>query len=413
MPYTAVACCGFECGVSVVGGGGGTTLPHWGFVGAGVTFDTSTVINGLRSLRVNPSGAAVYALWNRNITGTVAVMRFYVNIASAPTSTNCFLGGVLFTSTAAGIGYKPSDGKVYLATSSGSSVTLVGTGLSVTTGVHLIDIRVNAGANPWIIDAQIDGTPLTQQSVALVAGSSFSPVCGSPFASATFDIYYDDMAASATSGDYPIGAGKVLGFVPASDGTHTSTSTHITKGTAATPVGAAITSATTDAFNWVNGRPLGGGATDATRLINQQTAAVEYVEVGIEQTSETTGPRAVEVLVVHQQAGTQACDSTIKVNDNGTENTVFAQSGSGVVTDRYATKQYAVMPADSAAWTLARFKALKLRFGYASDATPDVYWRGAIVEAEFAVATVAVETELIGSPFGASGQRQMAQLLAQ
>src|SRR5262249_44326599 len=126
----------------------------------------------------------------------------------------------------------------------------------------------------------------------------------------------------------------------------------------------AITSSTTDAFNWVNGRPFLGGATDNTRLINQQTAAsTEYVEVDFEATSETVAPRAVDVFTADQQAGTQSCVFSTKLNDNGTEDVIITRSAAGVTSDRIVTKQYATM-VGGGAWTLTRFNALKARFGY-------------------------------------------------
>jgi hypothetical protein len=54
----------------------------------------------------------------------------------------------------------------------------------------------------------------------------------------------------------------------------------------------------------------------------------------------------------------------------------------GSTSDRYVTKQYGTM-VGGGAWTLARFNALKVRFGYSGDAAPDQYWRGVMIEAEF------------------------------
>jgi len=366
-------CCGFECG---------KLGPHWS-AGAGTpTFDTTTVNAGTYSLRCNASGSPVYAIgfgWGES--GTISVLRAYVIFPTAlPTGNSYILWKVQNVNL--GLYFQFSDSKLYCRfdTTNGAS------GFSVSTGQwYLIDIKFNqTGGSGTTVDAQINGSTLGQASGTGSGATSFTNL--GIDGAVTCDIYFDSFLVSATSGDYPLGSGKVLGFVPASDGTHTATSTNIVKGTTGTPVGAAITSATSDSFNWVNARPIGGGASDNTRLINQQTlSSGQYVEHGIEQTSETSAPRAVEVVGIHRQAATQSCNSTFKVNDNGTENTVFAQSANGLTSDQYFTKHYGLMPADSAAWTLARFKALKLRFGYSSDATPDVYLRGWAVEAEFPV----------------------------
>ena len=175
----------------------------------------------------------------------------------------------------------------------------------------------------------------------------------------------------------------MLSFVPDADGTHTATTTTIVKGTIATPVGANVAGAT-DVFNWVNARPILGGATDNTRLVNQQTAGTTlYAEEDFEATTEALPPRAVEVLTADRQASTASGGFSTKLNDNGTEDVIITRSAAGVISDRYVTKQYATM-VGGGAWTLARFNALKARFGYSGDATPDQYWRGIMIEAEFA-----------------------------
>lgn len=382
MP-TPVFCCGMECG---------TVSAHWTLTGAGVTFDTTRFNNGLRSIRCNLAGAAGSALSisELNITiiaPSVLVMRAYIFISTAPTSsTNPIIVGL--HSITAGV---PDHGLVYDVTALNyflgpAESASAGSTITISTGVwHRIDLRVDGTANPWLLDGQVDGVAFTQRSISRAATTFDNVRCGSSSGTPTYDIYHDDILMSGISADYPLGDGKVLSFVPNADGTHTSTNSDIVEGTIATPVGADITVATTDAFNWVNARPILGGATDNTRLINHRLAAVtEYAEVDFEPTAEASAPRAVEVLTVDRQAATQVGVFSTKLNDNGTENVIINRTGAGVVTDRYVTKQYATM-VGGGAWTLARFNALKARFGYSSDATPDQYWRGIMIEAEFAV----------------------------
>lgn len=386
---TPVFTCGFECaGVSQAG-------DHWNQASGSPTYSTTTFRSGLRSVRFNPT-ASQYQLLNNLLSSNVMVTRMYVKFTLLPNSDNAIhevWDGA--SGTLPGVFFKSSDSKLYAGSDNGGgSISFGATGVSVTTGQwYLIDTKVNTSTNPWTVDVSVDGVACGQLTKALTGVTLTRLIIGNGAANTTSDFFIDDLIVSYTSGDFPIGAGHVVGFVPASDGTHTSTTTHTVKGTAASPSGGgSITSATTDAFNWVNARPIGGGATDATRLINAQTAAsTEYVEVGIEQTTETTAPRAVEVLVVDQQATTAVGDMHIKVNDNGTETVVLDRTSvAGVITDRYTTKQFATMPTGGSAWTLVRFKALKLRFGYSTDATPDQYWRGAMVEAEFTDAAATV-----------------------
>lgn len=366
---TPTFCCGFECG---------TASAHW-TLQANATFNTnaSFLRSGLRSLRCN--GTASTTAWASSAAaGSFVVCRGYVYFTTLPSVSFSIIVG---SSDGRGAWFKAADSKIYAAA---DAATMGATGVTVTTGQWY---RLDVSCNGTNVDVQVDGvacgqlvtTSLTPADIRIGANITV-----------TVDMYVDDVLLSATAADYPLGAGKVLGYVPNADGTHTATTTTIVKGTIATPVGANVAGAT-DVFNWVNARPLLGGATDNTRLVNQQTAGASlYAEVDFEPTAEAAAPRSVEVVTADRQAATQAGTFLTKLNDNGTENTIIDRTASaGVVTDRFARKHYATMPADSAAWTLARFNALKARFGYSGDATPDQYWRGIMLEAEFA--TVAAD----------------------
>lgn len=388
---TLTFCCGGECGVSG---------PHWTAGAGSPTFSTSTKRNGDRALRANPSAAAQrWASVTGMFSGTVGVLRMYVNIASHPTS-DAWVGGLNVSGLGCGLAYKSSDGKYYAASGDGTGACVFGaTGITLSTATwYRIDIKVNVVANPWLIDVQVDGSALGQASKALAATTltTASVWLGTDGSSETFDIYYDDICTSVTSADYPIGSGYVNHFVATSDGTHTATTTTIVKGTIAAPTGGGNVAGATDVFNWVNGVPLLGGATDNTRLVNQQTAgATLYAEVifgpapGI--STPTAGPRCVEVATADREATTATCNFITKLNDNGTESDVINRGTvAGQITDRYARKAYAVAPTGGA-WTATagagNFNNIRARFGYSSDATPDIYWRGIMIEAEFASGT--------------------------
>jgi hypothetical protein len=289
-----------------------------------------------------------------------------------------------------GVVFRQVDSKLYIG-----NVSPRNTGIPVTTGVwYRIDMRTDyTTLGSTKIDAQIDGVALTQ--VVFAAATAPTAVFLGSQAVASADLFFDDFIMSTTTGDYPIGPGHVDQFVPVSDGTHTATTTTIVKGTLAAPTAGGNVAGATDVFNWVNAVPILGGATDNTRLVNQQTAGTGlYAEVkfgpapGV--STPTVGPRAVEVITADQEATTATCDFTAKINDNGTESVIVARGVvAGVASDRFATKQFAVAPTTSGPWNAnssgnAAFNNLKARWGYASDATPDLYWRGIMVEAEFA-----------------------------
>lgn len=401
---TPVFCCGFECGIS------GSVGQHFLLAGtSSINTNSSFVRTGARSIRCNPTaGTGNFAAVP--VGATKWVIRTYIYFSSLPTS-NCSLISI-GASSKVGLYFKSSDSKLYCGFGADGSATFGTTGVVVTTGVwYQLDLYVDVSLNPWTIDAKVDTVSCAQLTNA-VAASTGSATFGILTTNNTCDLYFDDLIISKTLADYPIGQGKVVSYVPNADGSHTSTSTNIVKGTIATPVGTAITSATTDAFNWVNGRPLLGGATDNTRLINQQTAsAAQYVEVNFENSAEDRGPRSVEVITAERQAATTAGDMTIFFcvdNGNSTSTIVSRAAAAGVVTDRFTTKQFATsFSAGNPAWTAGSGNAshdlnlVKAQFGYSGDATPDQYWRGIMIEAEYDTTALAASDSF--DPMGVMG----------
>lgn len=337
---------------------------------------------------MNPT-AAQADTFNSAVTFTrINIVRFYIYFSTLPNANTAIFS---FGTTAAGIVFKQSDSSLYLTIDStnptGSAAAAVTTGRW-----YLIDLKADTSANPWALSLQVNGGIAVTASNGVAASTPTSLSFGS-LVTMTADFYIDDFILSATLADYPIGAGQILHFVPTSDGTHTATTTTIVKGTIAAPTGGGNVAGSSDVFNWVNGVPLLGGATDNTRLVNQQTAGITlYAECVFGAAPNVTypfvAPRAVEVITADREATTATCDFTAKINDNGTEATIIARGVvAGVISDRYATKQFATPPTGGA-WNMkatgaGSFKNLRARWGYASDATPDLYWRGIMVEAEF------------------------------
>lgn len=380
MPLPVILC-GMECGLFT---GSGTFGQGHFLSGSGApSFDTTTFRSGLRSIRCNAAGATVHvAIAFAAAAQTRVIGRFYIRFATLPSGA-CAI--VQLPGGGPGIRYAAAAGEIRTAVSGNTGSP----GVAVTTGIwYRIDFD-------FTIDTAGDDT-----AACMVDGVACASITGAGAAAGqtqlemgvlnavTADLYLDDLTVSLTAADYPLGPEKIVGYVPNADGTHTATTTTIVRGTLAAPTGGGNVAGSTDTNAWVNGRPLLGGASDNTRLVNQQTAgATLYAEVDFESSAESNAPQAVEVITADRQAGTATGNFQTKLNDNGTENAI-ANRGTvaGVTSDRYVNKMYATMPADSAAWTLARFNALKARFGYSSDATPDQYWRGIMIEAGYPLA---------------------------
>lgn len=393
MP-TPIFCCGFECGI--LSGGATVNTEHFQGANGSPGLSTTTVNNGARSFRANDVASSTFIVKVFSASNELRLIgRIYIYFATLP-SADTPLVNHGDSSSGPCVAFKNSDSSIYAGVMTTGAITFGASGVIVRTGVWYridFDSQITVGGNDTC-NVQVDGAAVGQ-ATATGANAGNGQIWVGNINTCTADIFFDDVLLSLTGADYPLGPGKILSYVPDSDGTHTFTTTNAQKGTIAAPTGGGnITSATNDAFNWVNGIPLLGGAADNTRLINQATAsALQYAEVDFQPTTEVVPPRAVEVITADRQAGTAAGVFQTKLNDNGTENAIAnAGSVSGTTSDKYVTKQYATMPADSAAWTLTRFNALKARFGYSSDATPDQYWRGIMIEAEFALPVLPIPT---------------------
>src|ERR1041384_814535 len=100
---TPVFCCGFECGLN------GSAGQHWGSFSGSISFSTSQVRTGVRSLRVNNSSntSTVRAVPAAN---AILVARAYVYFTSLPNVDVPILQG---TDVREGAVFKASDSKIY------------------------------------------------------------------------------------------------------------------------------------------------------------------------------------------------------------------------------------------------------------------------------------------------------------
>lgn len=373
---TPVFCCGFECGVSGA---------HWSSTGT-VSFDTTTKRTGARSLRLNPSASTARVV--QTISG-VNVIRFYVYFASLPTSS----AQLCFLTTSGGVTFKSSDSKIY------AGATVLGTtGVSVTTGQwYRIDCKVDVSSGDTVSDVQVDGVACGQATS--VGTTPFNSITLGDDFNYTADIYMDDVLASSTLSDYPLGAGYVNHFIPTSDGTHNIAGTGDFQ---RTTTGTDILNATTTAYQLVDDVPLeSGSSVDWINMVAPPNAT-DYVECVFGPASgistPTVAPRAVEVIAGIHQAGTASGNMAIRLNDNGTTNDIYSATGAGgSTTVVYKRKHYATAPTGGA-WTVAagagNFNNLKMRYGSpaAVDANPDQYLDCIMVEAEFEEVTVWTST---------------------
>jgi len=381
---TPVFTCGWECGQL------GTVGQHWSSGGGSVSINTTIKRNGARALRVNPTASSSAYVTSPTLAGfDIWVGRVAIYFTTLPSINQTLLVGA---NTGAGAVFNASDSKIYPGYLSGT-VQFGSSGVAVTTGVwYILNVSVNASANPWLIDVKVDATTTTQMSRATTAsGDTAFRVGMVQSSSTTADAYFDDLVITSAGGDYPIGDGYVNHFVPTSDGTHNvAGAADFRRGDTTTD----ILNATTTAYQLVDDVPLDDTTPDADDHIRIVAPAnnTDYVELVFGPASgistPTAAPQAVEVIAEVFAAGTGLSDEQIRVNDNGTTDTIYdGTQVAGVTTGIYKRKHYATAPTGGA-WTVVsgagNFNNLRLRYGYASDANPDKSLMAAMIEADFA-----------------------------
>jgi len=394
----AVFCCGFECGLI------GTSGEHWTATNAGTSISTSTVRSGARSARINPAASTVGLLNTVFVAGRTLVGRIYIRFASLPSTDYRLITSTTSGAHSCGILFQNSDSKLYCYNA--GTPTIGATGVTIAANIwYRIDFKFLTTANPWTIDAQVDGAALGQVSVAQAALDMITITLGDNFNNRTADVFFDDHIHSITSGDYPLGAGYVHHFVPTADGTHNVAGTNDFEiGTGGTD----ILNATTTAWQLVDDIPLQSGAIGTTDFINMVAPpnATDYVECifgpapGIP--IPTAGPRVVEFIAGVASAGGAANNMEIRLNDNGTMGTIYTQTGVTLTTSIvYKRAAFADPPSAASAWTAVagngNFNNARVRFGSPAvlDVTPDPYFACIMAEAEFSGVATSVK-DMVG-----------------
>jgi hypothetical protein len=373
MAITPVFCCGFEEGIATGSTG------HWTLTNA--TIQSVTKRTGTYALKCNPSNTQHYAYGYGTLDSFYFVSRVYVTFTTLPNAKV----PISANSLTAGAWFNPADSKIYASDAAGN---LGATGVAVAQGgTYRIEVKVNSSANPWTIDVSVDGSDCGQKTVALGATIIIYILLGNYGVNCTGEWYYDDVIASITLADYPIGAGSVLGFVPTSDpaGGQVAIATHWHVGTTATT----LANGATTCWTYIDDVPLPSGAVTDDSLNNaHDDDGASYIEVLLACAAATIAPRGVEAITVAHQVGSNPCNLTVKLNDGGTVATVKAWSTPGAAYV-YARAHFATAPSGGA-WTLAKLQALRARIGYSTDVNPDIFCDALMIEAEFAEPVVFV-----------------------
>ncbi len=368
---------GFEHGAVSATGGGLFSAVN----GTGMTADSVVWRTGNYSLKdTDPVGTASDA--SLAIGAGVAVVRVYLRLASLPAAD---VNELVILDAAAGsdlrLGYQASSARLTLRFAN-TAVTVASSTVSPSTWYRL-DVRLGASTNPRTADWQIDGVAQTALSSTEAASTVSTLRLGSTVVADTFTANYDDVLISATSADYPIGAGTVVALRPNGMGTSSIPgSFRNDDGTAIDP----------NTYLRLDDSPM-TGLTDYVR--QQIIGAAAYIEVTFADTAATCVV-GVSALAAYHAAANPADNGKTSVIDGGTERVVFNGDMSGT------TLQYVsliVAPA-SAPWTPTAVNGLLGRIGFSTDVTPNPYWDALLLEV--ATGTSVAGTVTVSSTAGSS-----------
>ena len=241
---------------------------------------------------------------------------------------------------------------------------------------YRIDVRLAANTNPRTGAWQIDGVAQTGLTNVAGAATTIATVrLGSTVVADNFTANYDDVLISATSGDYPIGPGTVVGLRPDGMGTHN------TPGSFRNDDATAIDANT---YLRLDDSPM----TILTDYVRQQTiGATNYIELTFANTGASCVVGVAGVLAYHA-AGTPADNGKASIFDGSTERILL--SGDMSVTP--LTYRVAIVAPAASAWTQGAVNGLRGRIGYSADVTPNPYWDGLLLEVATGVAIAGTVT---------------------
>lgn len=368
---TPVLIAGYEFGVATLTTNGGGLCSA--ISGTGMSVSSTVKRTGSYSLKLDVSAATAYITYTL-ATPTVLVGRvyFYPDVLSNPSLDAAIISVRTSTTSHMYFHYRPADTTWYCGFYGSTSDTPV-SGVTITTGNwYRLDFRVNISADPWTLDWAINGVAQTQHTRALAASTITGLRVGSAD-STTQRHYYDDLVLSLTSGDYPIGAGKVEALLPTTDGTHNS-------GTVIKNTGGTVIDGTSGktAYTEMDEIPLGGGS---DYVQQDGTGASNYAEVNFADTAETSFDGVAGYLAYHASGTQSNRGATVVIRNDATEVSVYGTSSTPVdMSESSLFYKTAIITAPSGGWTKDEVNALKGRVGYSTDANPVPYWDGFYLE---------------------------------
>jgi hypothetical protein len=328
--------------------------------GAGVSADAANPRYGSYSLRTAPANAAANASVTLTGSGNTVAVRFAVRLSALPGSTVNLFAVVPSAGNTAFLAYDSATGRLGVRWGTGAIINAASAAASGTW--YVIEMRVIT-TNPRTIEWRIDGLDQTQASSAETAGNVNGLIWGTTATNVTYTANFDDAIASRTSGDYPIGNGKVLALAPNGMATHLNPTRFQEDDNTAI-----------DANTWNRLDEI--PATSTSDYVKQvSTGNTSYIGLTFADTAETC-INAVSGLVAYHSSAAGTNVGKTSIFNGSTENIIYSGT-MGVTALGY---KRAMVSAGAGAWTTAMLNALIARVGYSSDVSPVPYWDALLLE---------------------------------
>lgn len=331
-----------------------------------VSADSAVKRTGGYSLKAAPAGSAAYADLNVSGSPGTVVTRVAVRLNSLP-SANVNLVAALpagFGGNPAVIAYNASTGK-FAARFSASGTLTDGTVTAAAGTWYVIELRARFDANPRTLDWRIDSSAQPEVSSAETASSASSVRLGTS-AAVSYTANYDDVMVSTTSGDYPIGDGKVHALRPDGVGTHSNPLSYLKNYPGQNNVDAT-------SGGLLDEVPM---SSESDFIYQQGVSTGSYAELTFADTTEACA-NAVSATLAYESYGTSGANAgTTRVMDGSAGTDVW--SGNMVVPN-LSYKRKVITPGSSP-WTKEAVNGLKGRVGFGSDVDPVPFWHALLLE---------------------------------
>ena len=341
---------------------------------AGFAFAHSSVKrSGSYSLRVSPFGAAYGVALAPSAADRHTVLHFAIRLDELPGSDVNELASAQVLSTtsyAALFGYEATSNRFMVRLRNGSNVLTapVTSSNTVVAGQwYVIDLYWNSSGTTHTVDWRVDGMDESRATLTGVSAQNLYGVFFGSRSGGNFTANYDDMALSVTSADYPLPDLRIGRLLPDGMGPGNGNPGSVfVQGNRAGNM--ALNS---NAWGYLDRVPM---SQFDLWVIQQSNSTSNYAEVTFEDTTEgcIVGVRGFAHLYRDGNGGAHSRTDILE----GTQTTTIFNGSPANFTSPPAHYSRMIGTAGGDAWTTGKVNGLVSRFGYSSDANPDVYWLG-------------------------------------